>query len=105
MTFHKVDKIARRVAGKCGTDEMGIAAKEVFGSDAAVGEIAPSAAGNADFFGEFCGVIEQQHTTSALPGSRSTHHAGCTGTNYNKVETLVSHNHARCVESGAEYAR
>ena len=84
---------------------MGIAAQEVLCGDATVGEVASAAAGDADFFGEFGGMVEQQDAAAALSGGRSTHHAGGAGTDYNKVEMLVSHNHARCVESGAEYAR
>jgi len=94
MTLHKIDKIARRVARQGRADEVRIAAQEVFGSDAAIGEIAPAATGNADFFGQFRRMIDQQHTAATLAGGCCAHHAGGTGTDYNKVETLVGHNDA-----------
>ena len=84
---------------------MRIAAQKVFRGDATVCEVASPAARDADFLGKFGGMIEQQYAPAALACGGCTHHAGGAGTDYNKVETLVSHNRARCVESGAEYAR
>lgn len=84
---------------------MRVAAQEVFGGDAAIGEVAAAATGDADLLGKFGGVVEQQHAASALSGGGRTHHACRTGADDYEVEALLCHNGARYIESGAEYAR
>lgn len=84
---------------------MRVAAQEVLGGDAAIGEIAPAPTGDADLLGKSGGVVEQQHAASALPGGGGAHHACRTGADDYEVEALLCHNGARCIESGAEYAR
>src|SRR5690606_37049137 len=66
--------------------EMRVAREEVGGLDAAVGEVAAPAAGDADLLGQLGGVVEQQHATTALAGLTGTHHAGGAGADHDDVE-------------------
>ena len=53
-----------------------------------IGEVATAAAGNPDFFGRFCRMIDNYNRTAALSGFDCTHKAGGTGTNHKDINLL-----------------
>ena len=55
---------------------MWVTTEKMFRANAAVGEVAPSAARNTDLLGQLLGVIDQQHATPTLSGGGCAHHAG-----------------------------
>ena len=93
---------------------MRITAEEVLRAHATVGEVAASAARNADLLGKLLGVIDQQHAPPALSGGGGAHHAGgartddqhivVTRTGVRSGRGKVRHVSTCEDESGAEYA-
>ena len=55
-----------------------------------IGEIASTAARNANFLGKFLGMIKRQHTPCALASLNRAHQPGCPGTNTDPNE-IKSH--------------
>ena len=95
VSLHKLDKIARRVARQRRAHEMGVEAEVVLRPDAPVGEVAPSAAGDADLLGKPGGVIHQQHAAPALAGGGGAHHAGGTGADDHHIEMTLDRGRGR----------
>ena len=87
VALHQLDEVELRIAGEGRAREMRILRQEVFCADVAIGEIAASAAGNADALADPGGVVNQQYTPPALPGLGGAHHAGGTGTDDDNVES------------------
>ncbi len=79
MLFHQRDEVARRVARQRGAAEIGVRGKKILRPCIDVGEIAASAARDADFFAQLFGVVEQQHAAAAFAGFDRAHHAGPSG--------------------------
>ena len=75
MFFHEGDEIMLRVAAERGNAEMRILRQEILRRGVQVGEIAPPAAGYADFPSDFRRVVEQQHALSAFARLRGAHQA------------------------------
>jgi hypothetical protein len=48
--------------------------------DVAVGEVAPAATRDSNFFSHFGAMVYQQNRQAQLPGHTRTKKAGCTGT-------------------------
>ena len=67
------------------SDQTRVGGNIIFLFDVEVGEIAVSAAGDADFFRKLLGMVEQYHGTPALSGLQGTHQAGCAGANNNYI--------------------
>ena len=65
--------------------------RTVVAVEVVVGEIAAAAAGNADFFTDFRGVIEQGDTMAALANAGGAHHAGGAGADDEGVENSGLH--------------
>ena len=65
--------------------------RTVVAVEMAIGEIAAAAAGNADFFTDFGGVIEQGDAMATLADAGGAHHAGGTGADDQGVESSGLH--------------
>ena len=74
-----VEDVLRAVAGKGGAREVRVVAVVGVGAGAGVGEVATTAAGNADFCAEVGVVVEQQHAQAAVGGVDGAVGAGGTG--------------------------
>ena len=79
MLFHQADEIARRVTRQRRAAEIRIGGKEILRPRAAVGEIAATAAGNADLLSQLLGMIDQQHAAPAFSCLDCAHDAGGAG--------------------------
>ena len=55
-----------------------------------IGEIASTAARNANFLGKFLGMIKHQNTPSTLASLNRAHQPGCPGTNNDHIK-IISH--------------
>ena len=77
MAFDQAQKVLRGEAGQGGAAEMRVLAEKVGGRDLTVGEVAAPAPGDADFFGDFGGVVQQQHLQATLACDSCTHQTGC----------------------------
>ncbi len=58
------------------------------GIDQSVGEVAPAAAGDSDFFSHFGAVIDQQHGQAQLAGYTRTKKSGSTGAHDHHITCL-----------------
>lgn len=80
---------------------MRVVGQEVFRPGVQIGEVAPPAARNADFLGDFGPMIEQEYAPSALPGKRRTQQTRSASAQDDGVKVLQGRNGAtrRGVES------
>src|ERR1700712_1974275 len=76
--------------------EARIARQKIRRRGVQVGEVAASAAGDADFLGRMPRLFEHQHRTSALAGDRGTHQTRGTGP---ENEDIMKIRRADCVHS------
>lgn len=90
MALDQIDKMLRRIIAERRSCEMGvcgqIALRRMGAGGVDVGEIAPSAAGNEDFFARLVGMIDHQHMATALPGGCRAHQPGTAGAQYYRVK-------------------
>ena len=88
--LHEGDEILRCVARERTATKLGVVAHKVFVGGAyieiSVGEVAATAAGDTDFFGDFVAVIEDENFQALLCSHTSTKQTGCTGTHNHNVE-------------------
>jgi hypothetical protein len=84
VRLHQVNEILGGVTRQCTAAKVWVLAQEMFvgraGIDESVGEVAPSAARDSNFFGDFGTVVNQQHRQAQLAGHASTKKTGSTGT-------------------------
>ena len=93
VALNKANEIIRAVTGEGRFGEMGIAGKEIVRAAIPVGEIAPTAAGNADFFSHLAAVINQQNRFPAGSGDPGKEQSCGTGPDYNDILRLTHLHH------------
>ena len=98
MARHQLAEIGRRVARQRRFCEMRIFAEETAGRGVDVGEIAPTAAGDADLFGRLPGVVEHQHPPSEPTGASGVEQPRRAGADHHIVEGF---SHGRCMAANA----
>ena len=86
MLVHESNEVTRRVARKGGLGEVGVGGDVVCRRSPGVGEVASSAAGNADLFARRLRMIEEQDPPPALPGTNGAHHPRGSGSKNDGVE-------------------
>ena len=74
VTLDQSDEIARRIARQRRTAKIGILRQVVRRTRVKIGEIAASAARDADLFAELVGMLDQQNAPPALSGDGGAHH-------------------------------
>jgi hypothetical protein len=79
VALHQIDELLRRVARQRRAAEVGVGRRELSRRGVAVGEVAASAAGDADLFGHRGRMVDQHHAHAALARDRRTMQAGRTG--------------------------
>jgi hypothetical protein len=88
LAVQQGDEVGRRVAAEGRDAKAGIVRQEAGRMDAQVGEVAPPAAGDADFLSGGPGVVQHQHPPPAHCGFGGAHHAGGAGPDHDDVETF-----------------
>src|SRR5581483_7104259 len=86
MLVDQRDEIVLRVAGQRRFAEVRVLRQERAGIRVQIGEVAAPAARDQDLLADLLGVIEQQHTATALAGAHRAHQAGRSGTNEDDIE-------------------
>src|SRR5438445_2748415 len=85
VTFDLLDEVLRRIAGEGGAAVAGIFRNEIFRLRIAIGEVAATAAGDADLLAQGCGVIEHGDALAALRDLRRAKHASGAGAEHNCI--------------------
>ena len=96
--FHKV---LRRVARKRRAAETRVLRDEVGRRGVAVGEVAAPAAGDANFLGDFLGVVNHQNPHAQLSCHPGAEQACGTGTHNHRVKRLHGSECRRCLHGAS----
>ena len=88
VLVHQRQKVARRVTRQGGAAKARVFAQEVGRRGAGVGEIAASAAGDADFFRDLFAVVYHQHRQAQLAGHAGAKQAGSARAHDDDIEFL-----------------
>ena len=83
-----VAKVPWAVAGKRRLGEMRVLRDEIVRARLDIGEVASSAARDADLLGRLARMIEDEHALAILCGPRAAEKAGRTGSEYQRVDHL-----------------
>jgi hypothetical protein len=86
----QIDEIMLAILLQRRFTKMPVLRQKHLGIGMKIGEIAPTAAGNANFLSEFFGMIKHQHTPSTLASLNRAHQPGCPGTNNDHIK-IKSH--------------
>ena len=90
VTGQQIDEIMLAILLQRRFTKMPVLRQKHLGIGMKIGEIAPAAAGNANFLGKFLGMIKHQHTPPTLASLNRAHQPGCPGTNNDHIE-IKSH--------------
>lgn len=91
VAFNQLDKVPLAVLRQCRADKVRVGRQIALGVDVQVSEVAPPAARDADFFGQFVAVVQHQHAPAALPGHAGAHQAGGAGAHHDYIIRLLCH--------------
>ena len=86
VAVHEIKEVVLRIAFQSRHAETLVFGDKILRTGMDIGEIASTAAGNADLFGGLCRMIGNHHGSTALAGFNCTHQAGCTGTNDQNID-------------------